>query len=377
MSTPSPAAVQLARRLRELREQEWQDTSLTQAALAEGLSSDQKVGAATVSSWESTSNPKLPPRRRIEAYARFFATRRTLEPTPRLLSPDELTPEEEACRSRLEEELLGLHEAARRPQECEKTAIRRSWQFDDSGPVTIICPDAPHDLRGPLASSHHLNYTDSLKYADLDALIELYGHLRAENPAMDVFFRRASRVSSDDLSGHLILLGGVSWNKITKRLQSSLTQLPIRQVDDPRIPEGDIFVVTEGGAERPAYPTLLVLSTGETFLGPPPDGVDPRTDIELVEDIAWFARMPNPFNSSRTLTICNGVFSRGVLGAVRCLTDTRVRETNENYLASRFPDGDAFTLLMRVPVFEGKTLSPDLQASRNRLFEWPPRQVDS
>ena len=38
---------------------------------------------------------------------------------------------------------------------------------------------------------------------------------------------------------------------------------------------------------------------------------------ELVADVAYVARLRNPFQFDRTLTICNGIHSRGVLGAVR------------------------------------------------------------
>ena len=75
----------------------------------------------------------------------------------------------------------------------------------------------------------------------------------------------------------------------------------------------------------------------------------------------------NPFQSSRTLTICNGIHSRGVLGAVRCLTDERVRDANERYLAERFTGG-RFALLVRVPVVTNETLSPDLQNRSTRLL---------
>ena len=60
-----------------------------------------------------------------------------------------------------------------------------------------------------------------------------------------------------------------------------------------------------------------------------------------------------------------------MLGAVRCLTDARVRDANERYLAERFPGG-RFALLVRVPVVTNETLSPDLQNRSTRLFEWAP-----
>jgi hypothetical protein len=50
-----------------------------------------------------------------------------------------------------------------------------------------------------------------------------------------------------------------------------------------------------------------------------------------------------------------------------------VREANERYLAERFPDGE-FAILLKVPVVENQTLSPDLHDPSARLFEWAPHQ---
>ena len=89
-------------------------------------------------------------------------------------------------------------------------------------------------------------------------------------------------------------------------------------------------------------------------------------------DVAYVARLRNPFQFDRTLTICNGIHSRGVLGAVRCLTDATVREHNEKYLADRFPAGE-FAMLLRVRVLGNETLSPDLRDPTVRLYEWEPK----
>ena len=78
----SPEATRLARRLRQLREQQWPDARLTQKTLARAFSAEEALAAATVSSWESSSAPKLPPRHRLRAYARFFATPRSVERLP-------------------------------------------------------------------------------------------------------------------------------------------------------------------------------------------------------------------------------------------------------------------------------------------------------
>jgi hypothetical protein len=353
-------AVRLARALRELRESEWPDAELTQAQLATAFSTESRVASATVSSWESTTNPKMPTSVRLSAYARFFATRRSLvDGKPRLLSEKELTPDElDRCRE-IEDQLLGLLHTG--------SAARPSTLTFEDGPVTVICPDAPADARGPLASPANPNFTKLQRYADLDALIELYGHLRASNPKLDVYHRLASEVTADNISTHVIVLGGILWNSATRRFQAALGQVPIRQVVNEELLEtGEIFKVESKESKE---------SKGEeaqTFL---PEWDEPASrgeegERELVEDVALLARIPNPFKISRTLTICNGIHSRGVLGAVRCLTDAQMRDTNERYLAERFPDG-RFAMLLRVPVVSNEALSPDLQNPEARLFEWP------
>ena len=91
--TPSQAG-RLAAALRRLRESTWSDRVLTQSQLAKALSSEGRVAPATLSSWESATNPKTPSAARISAYARFFCTQRSLEGDPHLIPEDQLTPGE-------------------------------------------------------------------------------------------------------------------------------------------------------------------------------------------------------------------------------------------------------------------------------------------
>lgn len=324
---------------------------LTQDQLAKVLSTDKtgSVAGATLSSWESTTKPKRPSASRLSAYARFFCTRRSLEGKPHLIPEDELTPDElERCRS-LESDLLELiHPEDRR--------ARRTFEFD-VGPVIVICPDAPTEMQGSLANEDDPNFTKLQKYADLDALIELYGHLRAENPTLDVFHRLASDVKSPDFSIHVIVLGGIAWNEVTLTIQSALRQVPITQAAVDDLKGGDIFRVETPDGIETFYPEYRQL--GEVN--------------KLVADIGYLARLRNPFRVSHTLTICNGIFSHGVYGTVRCLTDSKVRDENEKYLANRFPGGE-FAMLLRIPVVNNEAVSPDLQNPHARLYEWAPSQ---
>jgi len=350
MAPSSPALQQLARRLRELREHQWPQR-LTQAALAEAFGD---VAAATVSSWESSVAPKLAPPDRLKAYAQFFATHRSIEgDRPVLLPVDTFNEEEQAARKGLEVELLALREeATRKPERQADITAQRSWHFPDTGPLTIVCAQLPKDQVGVFADPADPNFTELQSFADLDALVELFGHARVENPHMQVNFRTAPNVVADDLSGHLVLLGGIVWNEVTQRLQEMMPVLPVRQVPDPAVETGEIFTVDDGKRR---------------FL---PKWRDDAHKI-LTEDVGLLVRASNPLNSSRALVICNGIHSRGVLGAVRSLTDARLRESNERYIAENFADVDSFAILMRVPVIEAKTLTPDFYAAGSVLYQWP------
>lgn len=255
----------------------------------------------------------------------FLLHRAILKGEPHLLAEDELTPEELKRSREIEAQLLDLSPA----QDRETRGI---FQFDE-GPIVVICPDAPDEVRGSLANEDDPNFTKLQQYGDLDALLMLYGHLRAETPSLDVLHRLASEVVPDDYSTHVILLGGVGWNEWTRRMQRALRQVPVKQIAVKDLKAGDVFRIESDDGRRFFYPEY------EEF----------GEDRELGVDVACIARLTNPFKANRTVTICNGIHSRGVLGAVRCLTDPMVRRVNEKYLSMRFPSGE-FAILLRVGV---------------------------
>jgi len=349
---PAPHALELARRLRQLRLEEWPDRRLTQGTLAKAIGGGDSLSPATVASWENESAPKLPPRARVLAYAQFFATRRSLEPEPHLVPVDGFTDDETAAYEDLRDELLELHAAARGKPEPQPVA-RRSWLFTDDGPLTLICAQLPEAQAGLLASPDDLNYTELLSYADITSMVELHGHIRAENPEMDVFFKRSPEVKADDLSGHVVIIGGIGWNEVTRRILE-LTRLPVMQEVDPDITSGEVFVANIAGKPHKYLPRLSV-----------------DKPARLLEDVGLLVRMPNPLNSNRTLTMCNGIHSRGVYGAVRSLTDKRLRESNERYIARHFPDNQEFGILMQVQVIEGRAMTPDFSIAGTVLYQWP------
>ena len=363
----------LARRLRALREAHWPGRKVNQSQLADALSGDgrRSVSVPLVSSWESRTNPKVPPSSRLEDIATFFASPRSFDgPVGHLLSLEEMTVPERAERQRLLEELTRLRSEALAaagaswPRATIPGSVQGIAQSLSAGPysfepgqhITIVCAQLPQGLR------ERMPYTDALdpdfielyQYSELDSLMELFGHLRAANPASRVEFRRANRLSSDDYTGHLISLGGVDWNEATTRTLE-LLQLPVRQVNEWNSPEGAYFEVTEPDDRKIAHRPWL-------------DTSDERQILR--EDVALFARASSPFNRERLVTICNGMYGRGTYGAVRALTDERFRDRNAEYIRDRFGGSEAFCLLTRVTVENGVTLTPDWTLPDTVLFKW-------
>ncbi|MDG4821837.1 helix-turn-helix transcriptional regulator [Asanoa sp. WMMD1127] len=358
MTGGGPSAA-LAERLRRLRLSEW-SSPVKQQQLARALG----VSVPLISSWERTTDPRTPPSERLAAYARFFATQRSLDGGKPGLRTD-LSPEEETRRRQLEDELLTLRDAAgalpgpRLPDRLANLPPRAGpWYFADGAPVTIVCGELPAEHRADPAYTDpdSPDYVALYNYADLDSLVELHGHVRAANPQSDVWFMPASLVTSDHLTTHLVLLGGVDFNDLTTAVLDSLG-VPVRQqtrlTGDPD-DEGELGFEVREGAGQSFRPVLHEENGGRI----------------LVEDVAHLCRGQNPYNALRTVTVCNGMFGRGVYGAVRTLTDKRFRDRNANHMWSRVPDAQTFSILFRVRMVMGEVVTPDWTRPENVLHEW-------
>lgn len=349
----------LARRLRALRTGGLAGVRITQADLAEALG----VSAPSISSWENRQAPVVPPMDRLEAYARFFATEKSIVKRPfRLVSDSELTEAEQGRQHELHRELTSLRNGAEGDQPGTAAAddpfAGSHWRFTPGQDITIVCSALPPDRLAsmPYTDPSDPDYVGNYRFGDLDALLELHGHIRAANPRSTVHVLAADELKVDDFTSHLVVLGGVDWNSITAELLPQLN-LPVRQVARESEDEAGGFVVEDGGKKTMFSPELRRVAGKEV----------------LVKDIAHFFRAPNPLNPKRTVTICNGMYQRGTLGAVRALTDARFRDRNEEYLRTRFGGESTFSVISRVKVFLGETVTPDWTSRRDLLHEWPVR----
>lgn len=342
----------LARRLKALRLGGLGGRRITQLNLAEALS----ASAPLISSWERATKPAIPPQARLEAYATFFATERSVSGRKfRLLSVPELTSQERARREDLLQQLVSLREAALGSDDSQ--AAGGLWRFRAGESVTIICAELPDERKQqmPYANPGNPDYIRGCRFADLDALIELYGHIRASNPANQVNIRTSKELVPEDYTAHLAVLGGVDWNPVTSELLKTI-RLPVRQIE--RKTDSDIGGFKIVGQREGFQPDLSE------------DGI-------LESDVVHFYRGPNPFNKQRTVTLCNGMYGRGTLGAVRALTDPRFRDRNEGYVREHFAYLQGFSILARVKIVNGEVVPPDWTSPDVRLHEWQEEPGDA
>jgi hypothetical protein len=337
-----PGAVGLAERLRDLRERA--PVRLTQSDLGQVFD----AGAAAIATWENPASGRLVPLPRLDAYARLFCTPRSFEGNTHLLEDAELTAAERRSYAELRDELVGMRGVAAGRQGTPAADQPRSmWHFPDGARITLVCSRLPKDRRPPSADPASLNYLRWSDLADLDALIDIYGAIRAYNPTSQVVITAAQDLTQRDVASHLVLIGGLAWETVSTWF-SRIFPIPVRAGDPADC--GAIVVNDADGAER-QFPYRLV------------DGI-------LVEDVGFFARGKNPSAPRRTLTICGGITTRGVRGSARCFIEPEMRERNEEYLFPRFPDGSTYCIVMRVPVINLDPITPDLSVPENRLFEW-------
>ena len=321
-----------------------------------------------ISSWESIRKPVIPPASRLAALATFFASRRSIESEPaRLLSEQDLTEDERVVRHQLHTELLSLRfpevpqyvddpaafaaRALPLAGSVEETIGGGTWFFPDQRPIVMVCGSLPRRFRErmPFTDAKDPDYVRSYSLADLDALLELHGHIRAVNPVAEVRICRSEELDEDDFTSHLVLIGGVDWNPINLDITRRL-ELPVRQQMRPSDGDPGFFSTADGTVFEP----VLDEANGS-----------------LLEDVAHFFRGKNPYNARRTVTLCNGMYGRGTYGAVRALTDVKFRDRNESYVREHFRNAQAFSILMRVRInLNGAAVTPDWTRPEDLLHEW-------
>jgi len=346
--------VGLAGRLRELRV----DRSLTQPVVAKALG----VSVPLVSAWEH--GKYLPSAEHVEAYARLFAA----EPpaAARRLSVPDFEQLSGPDRGRYDELLTELVTLRGGSESTSRALSPPAWsplQFPAGQAITIVSSERSAEFRDrlPYSDPSDPNYVKSYQYGDLDALLELYGYVRALNPDSRVEIGVPSRLTIDDRTAHLIVLGGIDFNAVTVAVLDDLTtheKVPVVQSERATDDDEGAFTVRTSAGEKQTFRPKLVQHGNRTL---------------LAEDVALFVRSKNPYNRDRSVTLCNGMYGRGTYAIVRALTDSKIKDRNAAYLYDRFEGKKTktYSILCRVKVVANEIVVPDWTLDEFRLHEWP------
>jgi transcriptional regulator with XRE-family HTH domain len=349
---PSIPARRLAARLRELRECEFRP--LTQKQLARALGGSETLSVPTISQWEKAGSDRLPPPPRLATYARLFCTSRSFAADePHLLGHDELTEQEREREAELYDELLVLREMAQStevaaPPVQPSIEYRDSlWHLPDQAAISIVGSDALDPP--PYANPSHLNYSRYARYADLDAIFEVYGQIKADNPeASMIRLLPTHELVRDFALNHLVVVGAAAVYDVA----------PYFAQDIP-LPRAEII----SGTDTQFFKCDVEEEEREFTSSRDVDGA-------LTEDIGLIARGRHPHVPERTVTMLSGITSRGVHVAALGFINRHVKARNERYLKEKFGNSDEFCVVVRVPVRENVAIPPNLWRDDVRLYEW-------
>lgn len=331
----------LASQLRALRETAF-DVKLTQDQLAAALGAGKPLSSAAISMWENSEVDKWPSPSRIVQYALIFSTPTSLGPAPHV--PDESTLDKPA-RIRfqaLRAELLALREGAEREAKRDRANPgpadgQELWHHDRAEKLFVVAPELPNSERMPYADERNLNYIRLARYGDLDAFFEMFVSLT--RMGYTNLSHRSAREHGIGTARNLVLIGGPEWNPLTRTF---LHLLGVGVEQRPAGADGPgHFTAPDGTAVRP------------TVLG----------ESHVVEDVALFVRAANPTNPDTDVTICTGVHTYGVLGAVHLFTNPRLAGDNLRAINDRLGQARSFGVLARVKVIDGRVPTPRLPAA--------------
>ncbi|MBE8523531.1 helix-turn-helix domain-containing protein [Amycolatopsis sp. H6(2020)] len=237
----------------------------------------------------------------------------------------------------------------------EATSVGNIWRFPENEPVMITCGQISSTMPSHVSAMdpRDPDYVELLKYADPDALVHLFGHIRALNPAHEVKYSTTDDMQPADYSSHLVVVGGTDFNLLTRDIFSTL-QLPVNM--PLRSPEAEwLGFEAVDGDEIHRFSPVLDDSYGTRILH---------------EDVILFFRGVNPVDRRRTITICAGLYARGTLAAAQCLTDPLVGPVNQAYLRMKVAENRHFGFIARAFVINGMVAPPDLTIPGHCLYEW-------
>src|SRR5208282_5624567 len=184
---------------------------------------------------------------------------------------------------------------------------------------------------------------------DLDAVVEVYGQVKADNPAASMIRLLSPHDLLRDFAlNYLVVVGGAAVYDVAPYFAQDI---PLPKAEPIPGTDTHVFKCSVGDEER------KFTSTRDE------EGV-------LIEDIGLITRGEHPHAPGHTVTMLSGITSRGVHGTALGFINRHVRDENEEYLRDTFGNANAFCVVMRVPVIQNTALPPNLLREDVRLYEW-------
>lgn len=196
-------------------------------------------------------------------------------------------------------------------------------------------------------SSPNYMYLDNL--GDKDALLETMVFLSRFYPRARTFIYASDDFPARHIQDNLVVIGGPGeiegeGNIICRQIMNKIDS-KISYTDDCEV------LLCEGKEHRASF----------------------DKNSYMTRDFGYFARFPNPFNSTSTVILINGIHTYGVLGAMRAFSDHPSAQINIRKILekSQFKGigGLAFESFFPVDIVSGEVVCPKIEMDNVLMFE--------
>lgn len=168
--------------------------------------------------------------------------------------------------------------------------IRKILGIRPGDDVLIVCSELPDPIDRQMVEPREYIYL--MKYGDLDAWVEYLLSMVKMFPKVHLHIKSSGEALQNpmDLEGHISLIGGPDYNKMTDHfISKGLTRMEYIDVD------GEIAIYDKKTKETYYYQTID-------------------------KDFGYIEKIPNPYNSKKSILLFGGCHTVGVTGAVRFIS---------------------------------------------------------
>ena len=229
----------------------------------------------------------------------------------------------------------------------QEELIFRFWFPRETSTIWVVCPQDHDPSEYADRSSPDYTYLDNL--GDQDALFELMVFLSRHYPNATIEHFNSGDLPEGHTSGNLVVVGGPGstsdiGNSVCTEMMEAINSR-VSYADDCE----QMTVALEAGEE-------LIL--GAEYRDGPDNGT--ATPRQILEDIGYFARFPNPLNKESTVILVNGIHTRGVLGAARAFSERRDALPNFHTVLVAGANSNGFECYFKVRVLSRNVQVPSV-----------------